>query len=192
MIESLHRQNTERVQKELREKLLADLQQASAPSEQQVEPAAAPAVAAERRYTGPRTPEGKARSSQNALKHGLCSRNEPVASFENPQEYERFKESLLGSLAPRTLAEKNLAERIAMLSWRAQRVGIFEAQILDHYTRRCDQGTFMSPFFVNGSEQQYLCLARYEATLDRALARALRTFADLQARRPKSENCETN
>ena len=36
--------------------------------------------------TGPRTPEGKARSSQNARKHGLFARD-TLLPDENPEEF---------------------------------------------------------------------------------------------------------
>jgi hypothetical protein len=38
-----------------------------------------------RRSNGPTTPEGRAASSQNALKHGLCSRSVPLP--EEDREY---------------------------------------------------------------------------------------------------------
>ena len=41
-----------------------------------------------KKSTGPRTPEGKARSSQNALKHGLLARDAVMAD-EDPAEYDR-------------------------------------------------------------------------------------------------------
>ena len=39
------------------------------------------------RSTGPKTPEGKARSSKNALKHGLTS-EELILPGENPEAYD--------------------------------------------------------------------------------------------------------
>ena len=46
-----------------------------------------------RRSTGPRTPQGKASSSKNALSHGLAARLELMAD-EDPAEYDALREGL--------------------------------------------------------------------------------------------------
>jgi len=70
--------------------------------------------------TGPRTPEGKDRASQNALKHGLLAR-EAVIVGEDPAQFEMYREGMLQTLAPVGPIEEMLAERIVGLSWRLKR-----------------------------------------------------------------------
>jgi hypothetical protein len=70
--------------------------------------------------TGPRTPEGKERASQNALKHGLLAR-EAVIAGEDPAEFEVYREGMLQELAPAGAMEAMLAERVVGLSWRLRR-----------------------------------------------------------------------
>ncbi len=70
--------------------------------------------------TGPRTPEGKERASQNALKHGLLAR-EAVIQGEDPAEFELYREQMLQELAPAGAVEAMLAERVVGLSWRLRR-----------------------------------------------------------------------
>ena len=70
--------------------------------------------------TGPRTPEGKEKASQNALTHGLFSR-EAVIRGEDEDEFELHRERLLGQLNPVGLLEEILAERVIDLAWRLQR-----------------------------------------------------------------------
>ena len=72
------------------------------------------------RSTGPRTPEGKATVSQNAVRHGLLAR-EVVIKGEDPGEFEFYRDQMLGELAPVGSVESMLAERIVSLSWRLQR-----------------------------------------------------------------------
>ncbi|MBP7050145.1 MAG: hypothetical protein KBE65_03945 [Phycisphaerae bacterium] len=72
------------------------------------------------RSTGPRTPEGKERASQNATKHGLLAR-EAVIAGEDPEEFELYREGMLQELAPAGAVETMLAERVVGLSWRLQR-----------------------------------------------------------------------
>jgi hypothetical protein len=49
---------------------------------------------------GPRTPEGKERSSRNALKHGLRAQKHVVLPQEDGAEFARFQAALLEELAP--------------------------------------------------------------------------------------------
>ena len=68
------------------------------------------------RSTGPRTPEGKARSAMNALKHGLTSRGGPFPG-EDPNEFTDHQLQMSRDLDPNGPVEAFLAERICRLSW---------------------------------------------------------------------------
>jgi len=70
--------------------------------------------------TGPRTPAGKEKAAQNALKHGLFAR-EAVIRGEDEDEFEMHRERLLGQLNPVGALEEILAARIVDLAWRLQR-----------------------------------------------------------------------
>ena len=72
------------------------------------------------RSTGPRTAEGKAEVSQNAVKHGLFAR-EGVIRGESREEYEMHREMLLEQLGPVGPLEVILASRVVDLTWRLQR-----------------------------------------------------------------------
>ncbi len=70
--------------------------------------------------TGPRTPEGKAKVAQNAIKHGLFAR-ETVIRGEDEDEFEMFRLLLLRQLTPDSPLEEVLGERVVDLSWRLKR-----------------------------------------------------------------------
>jgi hypothetical protein len=70
--------------------------------------------------TGPRTPEGKAVVSRNAITHGLLARA-GVLPGEDAQEFQAHREGLLQQLRPGSSLEEVLAQRIVDLSWRLQR-----------------------------------------------------------------------
>jgi len=70
--------------------------------------------------TGPRTPEGKAKVAQNAVKHGLLARA-VVLQGEDPQEFAEYREQMLEELYPDGMLAQVLAERVVSLSWRLQR-----------------------------------------------------------------------
>ena len=85
--------------------------------------------------TGPRTPEGKAVVSQNAVKHGF-SAHQDVISFESQAEYDFHREQMLAELAPASPMESMLSERIVSLSWRLKRAERFQNQTIDALNAR--------------------------------------------------------
>ncbi len=70
--------------------------------------------------TGPRTPEGKAVVSRNAITHGLLARA-GVIPGEDEHEFQAHREGLLQQLRPGSPLEEALAQRVVDLSWRLQR-----------------------------------------------------------------------
>jgi len=73
-----------------------------------------------KKSTGPKTDEGKAAVSQNAVKHGLFAQS--VIYGENEGDYEAFHEKFFAKLDPVGAVELFLAERAANLAWRLKRV----------------------------------------------------------------------
>jgi len=80
--------------------------------------------------TGPKTPEGKAVVSQNALKHGLSARRDVVIT-ESQAEFDLHRDSLLDELAPQGPMESILADRVVTLSWRLKRAEQIQNQTID-------------------------------------------------------------
>jgi hypothetical protein len=70
--------------------------------------------------TGPRTPEGKATASHNAVKHGLLA-EQVVIHGEDPAEFDLYREGMLAELSPEGAVEEMLAERAVSLAWRLRR-----------------------------------------------------------------------
>jgi len=80
--------------------------------------------------TGPRTNEGKAAVSQNAVKHGLLTRHDVISS-ESQADFDLYRRQLLAELTPVSPMESMLAERIVSLSWRLKRVCRIQNQTID-------------------------------------------------------------
>jgi hypothetical protein len=76
---------------------------------------------------GPKTPEGKARSSQNALKHGILSSN-PVAGGEALEDWEVHWASLRAALQPVGAYEELCVKHMATDLWWLERI---ERQCVD-------------------------------------------------------------
>ncbi len=77
---------------------------------------------------GPKTPAGKLAVSRNASKHGILSPRPVVAAFESGRAWKAHREAIIESLAPVGGMEEALAERVALNSWRLNRVVVYETQ----------------------------------------------------------------
>lgn len=87
-----------------------------------------------RRSTGPRSVSGKARSGRNAVKHGLTAKM--LISGEKPQEFERFRASIIADRRPIGAIQHELVDRLAGLLWRLRRCPSVEAQLLNQLLGR--------------------------------------------------------
>ena len=79
--------------------------------------------------TGPKTPEGKQRSSLNALRHGLTGQL-VVTPTEDLQAYQHHITSSTDEYHPEGATEAHLVQSLADSSWRLNRVAILEANLL--------------------------------------------------------------
>jgi len=71
--------------------------------------------------TGPRTPEGKARSSQNARTHG-CTSRKLLLPEESAEEYAALRGDWLADFAPAAPTALELVEQTAQAHWLYLRV----------------------------------------------------------------------
>jgi hypothetical protein len=76
--------------------------------------------------TGPRTKEGKAVSSQNAVSHGLVAAD-PVLAYEDRDAYRQLAESLRAELNPEDEHQKFLVTQIVDAQWRIARIRRLES-----------------------------------------------------------------
>ena len=73
------------------------------------------------RSTGPKSEQGKARSSMNAVRHGLAARA-ALLPGEDPAELEQLAREMEADLRPAGAAERELVGRVVSLGWRLRRV----------------------------------------------------------------------
>ncbi len=79
--------------------------------------------------TGPRSDSGKSISSLNGVTFGLYSRRDFIRPDEE-KEYAKLQADLEAELAPIGTLERTLAEEIRRASWRLQRCGHVEADLI--------------------------------------------------------------
>ncbi len=133
--------------------------------------------------TGPRSPEGKARSCQNAVKHGLLASAVLISRTypgEEVIDLDQLVQSLLDEFRPSGAWQRLLVDRLAACYWRLRRAYALEAQLfagrqfgplsLDKSTHdACPElGPHDTP-----PEVRLATLARYEGLIDRELHRTL-------------------
>jgi hypothetical protein len=82
------------------------------------------------RSRGPVTPESKARSSRNALRHGLRSKTIALPA-DTPEALSPLIDSYSRSLAPRNQAEREIVTGIVLADLRHRRALRLEAEMLD-------------------------------------------------------------
>src|ERR1700761_4296828 len=66
--------------------------------------------------TGPKTPEGKAKSSLNRLSHGFAS-NARLMPGEDPEEFKSLLLDLVNEFQPATATEQILVEELGTTRW---------------------------------------------------------------------------
>jgi hypothetical protein len=77
---------------------------------------------------GPRTPEGKAVSSRNAIRHGLTSIS-PVLPSEDQAEYDLFQADIVTRYDPLDPEETNHVAYVDTL-WRLRRIPVYESRLI--------------------------------------------------------------
>ena len=81
------------------------------------------------RSTGPKTEDGKWRSRQNAVRHGLTSET-VIAALEDIEDYQAFEAAVIADYDARTAVERELVLRLASLLWRIRRATAIETDLL--------------------------------------------------------------
>lgn len=81
------------------------------------------------RSTGPKTESGRAIAKLNAIKHGGLSPLPVIPEVETQDAWETHLAGMLESLRPAGHLEQVLAERVAVLLWRMNRVVRFEREV---------------------------------------------------------------
>lgn len=122
------------------------------------------------RSTGPLTEEGKARSAQNALKHGLTSRQVVVPEGMDA-EFESLQSALSEQIQPVGAMEEVLFRQLVHAAWSLERIRQLEATI-----------DILDP--------QYALLLRYEAHHQRAFSRVMKALQTLQTLRQQQARSE--
>jgi hypothetical protein len=149
---------------------------------------------------GPKTPEGKAKSSQNALRHGLTAADSATLPTESQDDFQSLLDAYLDRYHPADAIEIELVQTLAITRWRLRRIGLIESCMLENemeqsrvslswqFERIEDANRLAFAFrnLANGGRALDL-LIRYEASLTRAYDRTVKQLDLLQNREVRNE-----
>jgi hypothetical protein len=146
----------------------------------------------ESKSTGPRTPEGKAISAMNAMRHGLTGRVVVLPS-EDMNVYRAFCKELMTELAPETPLERQYAQTFCDTQWRLNRARSYEDSMLalGHFEHADSLGAqdpqtlaaLTAAKVFRDISKAFVNLSLYEQRLGRQQKEALRQLEELQAKR---------
>ncbi len=112
--------------------------------------------------TGPRTDEGKATVSQNALKAGLFAAFDFIRPGEEPI-YKELEEMLEEELAPVGILERNVMGEIFSAMWRLRRCRVVEGTFAAQLAAMAADSTEQIPDPIQNE-----ATAKFQASVDRA------------------------
>ena len=136
---------------------------------------------------GPITPEGKQKSSNNALKHGRRAEKTLVLSNESEDKFKDLHQACQAHFHPANDFEDELVYEIAVARWRLRRTWTIETNLLDTEMVRqdtelreryagLDEGTRLAAAFSSlaDSGSALTLIPRYETALRRSFQSAVR------------------
>jgi hypothetical protein len=147
---------------------------------------------------GPVTPEGRAASSRNSLRHGFTARS-VVLPTESQEDFQSLLDSYVDQFDPQGGVEMDLIQTMAAARWRLRRICNIETTLLDkEMTRNAkdirrefnnpdDAGRLAWVFQKLADNGQSLALLmRYEGALNRSYDRAFKQLILLQSTRSRT------
>ena len=158
---------------------------------------------------GPKTPEGKAISSMNALRHGMTAQA-ILLTNEDPEAYTKLAAAYYEKFQPADDVERDLVDEMVIAKWRQRRDWSNEAALfdleMDRQTKKIDAQfekidhacRYALAFRALADESKSIqLLTRYETAHRRSYYKALTTLLQLRAElqpnpEPQPEPTENN
>jgi hypothetical protein len=127
------------------------------------------------RSRGPRTPEGKRRSSRNATRHGLLAQY-VVVPGEDAAAFQSLVDSHIAKFGAADDSECDLIEEMAAANWRQRRLWAIEAALFKEATEAQPPGSHLArlaaAFSTLADNGRLALLYRYETRLHLMYRRA--------------------
>jgi hypothetical protein len=132
---------------------------------------------------GPKTEEGKRRSSANSIRHGLLAKC-VVLRNESQETFAQHLDQHLQKLNPADDVEQGVVEEMAAAAWRLRRLWTIETTLLDKCVEKRpesgERARIAAAFAELSSSNELHLLDRYEARLHRMYQRSLHNLLVLR------------
>ena len=142
---------------------------------------------------GPKTAEGREKSSRNSLDHGFTAKKTILLACENQEQFQKMRSDYAATYQPGSAVEEDLVSEMVACRWRMQRLRLIETALIDSEMDRDlpggetpeDPGCQLAFAFRRlVDESRAISLAsRYESRLHRIHERTHRTLRELQESR---------
>ncbi len=158
--------------------------------------------------TGPKTSAGKAVASRNAIVHAIRSKKPVIHGMEEESDWRAHRHGIMASLDPQGQLENALADRVALLLWRLDRVTRYEVAVTDRHVAAARSDLAIADAYAQGTiaegkfpevtpervaltqisriippENDLNIIMRYESHLHRQCIQTLHELEAFQARR---------
>jgi hypothetical protein len=139
------------------------------------------------RSTGPRTPEGKARSARNSYKHGLTAQH-LILSIEDRGEFEEFRARLFREHQPVGTLETLLVSQIAAGFYRMQEAASMTMATYENELTHTEGATVNQTKveILDRQAPRFALLRRYDAAATSLYFRSIAQLTKLQALRRRT------
>jgi len=122
--------------------------------------------------TGPRTSEGKSRSSQNASKHGLTAREVVIGPGEQ-EEFHQLVADYQADIKPHGAIQQTLFNQLVAAAWNLHRICRMEAEL-------CAGAAYKDLLANEDLQHQLDRLARHHTRIERTFHRSLKELKAMQ------------
>ncbi len=146
---------------------------------------------------GPVTPQGRATSSRNSLRHGFAAKS-VVLPTESSRDFQALLDSYVVQFDPQGGVEEELVQTMVAARWRLRRICNIETILLatevarraedidEEFSNMHDVDRLAWVFQKLADHGQSLALVvRYEGALNRSYDRAFKQLQTLQSARPR-------
>jgi hypothetical protein len=123
--------------------------------------------------TGPKSPEGKASSSQNARKHGLTAA-ELLIGPEDREEFDALLADYESDVAPQGAIQQTLFDELVAAAWNLRRIRRMETELC------AGVATYLDLLNDDHIQTKLDRLARYKSRIERTFHRCLKELKALQ------------
>jgi hypothetical protein len=125
-----------------------------------------------RKSTGPKTSQGQAKASMNALRHGLRART-VILPDENREDFDEILAGLQDQYQPQSASEQHLVDQAAIAQWKLVRAEAYEA-------RSCEKDPS-----IEACNDMFRKMTLVTGRLERAFFKAYKELERIKAAREK-------